>query len=613
MDNRQKKRFRIDLSIRQAIALAVVTGLLIAAFAIGLGFDTSSRVDHLVEHIDDYTRTTASKRDLLSRIESDLGYGGVIHNFKNYVLRGSARYIDRFRDKAGKVLQAIADYRRLGASAEELEPLASIETVVRKYMAQGEVIQRMVDQGASIGDIDKVVKIDDKPAIDGIERLQSLLKAERDAYQLDQAAELRALQRVAALEAIAAPAALLSLTALMVMALLRIRRVIGGEPKTVERITRRVAEGDLSIGEEFRDRRTEGILDSTLRSVASVSNVVHRTREIADTVDGSVDNIREKVDELRTRFGRQKDNIQNTAETMAQMTAITRKNAASADLANRLSTEATQSSLQGSEVVKQAIDAMGEINAASEKIADIITVIDEIAFQTNLLALNAAVEAARAGEHGKGFAVVAAEVRHLAQRSATAAKEIEGLIEDSTRKVDDGTVLVNAAGDALKEIFDSVEKVSAVVAEMASSNKRQADSIDEVNSAVERIEAVRASNEQQVLDIAADCDLLDRRAAELMETIGFFRIGDDAPLPAATGQLPAAAVVYPDLPEATEPWPSPEPFAEPPPAMAEMPQTVAGDGGWDGRERRSASRPWSGKTATPATTDLSDGQDWDNF
>ena len=601
------------LSIRQTIILAIATGMLIAGFSVVLGMDTSSRVDRLVADIEQYTATTARKRDLLGKLESSMGYGGAIHNFKNYVLRGKEKYLSRFREKSAAVIDAIEAYRSLGVSPQERDALAAIESVVRKYRAQGDIIQRLSNEGKTSDQIDKVVKIDDSPALGGISTLTSLLVEARNGYQTRLADNLGTLQKMALGEAIAAPAALTFLTVLMVVALLRIRHVIGGEPQTVELITRRVAEGELDIADEFRDRQTEGILDSTLRSVASVSNVVHRAREIADIVDRSVDGIKDKVNELKERFVKQQGNIQKTAQTMIQMTEITHKNAASADLANKLAHEATQTSVRGSDVVKEAIDAMGEINGASEKIADIITVIDEIAFQTNLLALNAAVEAARAGEHGKGFAVVATEVRNLAQRSATAAKEIEGLIEDSTRKVNDGAVLVNAAGDALKEIFESIEKVSEVVAEMASSNQQQASGIEQVNTAIGRIETVRGANERQVLEIAEECRLLDRQADELISTIGFFRTGTELP------PLERIALSERDAGIDVETWDSPDPFPEiddAVPTAAPQPATAAvkspAGGSWDGVERRSANRPWSGQS--PATSrGISDSQDWDSF
>ena len=603
-----------NFSIKQTVVLAVATGLVVAILSIVVGLDTNARVNHLIGHIDEYTHTTAAKRDLLGELESNLGYGGAIHTFKNAVLRGKTKYIERFREKSNSALAAIAAYRKQQVTEEEAAHLAAIEAVVRKYMVQGQTVQRLIEAGKTPDEIDAAVKVNDQPALAAISALGETLIADRNTYQQELAKDLDALRQMAFIEALASPIALLLLTVLMVIALFHIRRVIGGEPQTVEQITRRVAEGELSIADEFQGKNTSGILDSTLRSVASTATVVHRTRDIATTVDTSVDGIMEKVEELRERFVNQQGNIKNTAKTMWQMTEITHKNAASADLANQLSTEATQSSLQGSEVVKQAIDAMDQINTASERIADIITVIDEIAFQTNLLALNAAVEAARAGDHGKGFAVVAAEVRNLAQRSATAAKEIEGLIEDSTSKVNDGTVLVNAAGEALKEIYDSVEKVNEVVAQMASSNKQQATGIDEVNAAVGRIEKVRAANEKQVLQIAADCDLLDRQAAELMKTIGFFRTGETSMLgQTLASSTPAGSDFQQEIGAAA--WESPEPFADldEPPYEATKTQADTSNNSWNGKERRSATRPWNHRVSAAPSSQTSDSHDWDSF
>ncbi len=601
-----------NFSIKQTVALVVGTGLLIAIFSIAIGLNMSEQVEHVVGELDTL-QSTALRQDLLGELESNLGYGGAIHDFKNYVLRGQKKYIERFREKSMAVLSAIETLRKQSITPEEVGHLAAIEGVLRNYMGHGEKIQQLIEVGKMPDEIDTIVKVDDKPALDAIAALQKRHADERDARQSELSEHLISLQQVAFVAAVASPAALLLLTGVMVIALFRIRRVIGGEPQVVEQVTRRVAEGELSIADEFRDQQTSGILDSTLKSVASTANVVHRTRDIATTVDASVDGILKKVDDLRTRFVSQQGNIKNTARTMWQMTEITHKNAASAERANQLASEATQSSLQGSEVVKRAICAMDQINSASERIADIITVIDEIAFQTNLLALNAAVEAARAGDHGKGFAVVAAEVRNLAQRSATAAKEIEGLIADSTSKVDDGTVLVNAAGEALKEIFDSVEKVNEVVAEMALSNKQQASGIDDVNNAISQIEQVRAANEKQVLDIASECELLDGRAAELMQTIGFFRTGESTLMNQNSESSQAISAklqdeMSPEVWESSEPFPNlEEPHYEP-----ANHQKGASNNNWNGKERRSATRPWKDQSAAD-NAGRSDNQGWDSF
>ncbi|HFD87543.1 MAG TPA: hypothetical protein ENJ35_07700, partial [Gammaproteobacteria bacterium] len=586
------------LSIKQTSIILVIFGLIISSVVISIGINTSAHVDDLVSDVSRYTETTAIKRDLLSQMESALGYGGAIHRFKNYVLRGSEKYIRGFEKKANTALTAIENYRELGITQEESTNLDAIQAVIRKYLAQGEVIERMTNEGNTPKQIDAVVKISDKPALDAFSALRQKLIAARKAYKDDLAAELGTLQKITALESFATPVALFMLTGLMLLALLKTRKVIGGEPQEVERLSRRVAEGDLRVADDYSQHQPEGILGSTLTSVETVSNVVNQTKDIADLVSHSVGEISFRVRELRERFKKQQSNIQSTANTMKQMTAITHKNAESAVLANGLSEEANKSSVRGSEVVRKAIDAMDEINTSSQHISDIITVIDEIAFQTNLLALNAAVEAARAGDHGKGFAVVASEVRNLAQRSAEAAKQIEGLIEDSTRKVNDGTVLVNAAGDALKDIFHSVEKVSDVVSEMASSNKQQSSGIDEVNASIGNIEAVRATNERQVGDIDDDCALLDRQANELLATIAFFKTNGHS----ESNQHPPS-LQDPDeaLQSFGEDWSIPAVSQEyEPETQWEAENAERGD--WDGAERRSGSRPWSDRSVAANTS-----------
>ncbi|MBI5854522.1 MAG: hypothetical protein HZB35_04685, partial [Nitrospirae bacterium] len=173
-----------------------------------------------------------------------------------------------------------------------------------------------------------------------------------------------------------------------------------------------------------------------------------------------------------------------------------------------------------------AVGAMAEINKSSKKIADIIGVIDEIAFQTNLLALNAAVEAARAGEHGRGFAVVAAEVRNLAQRSATAAKEIKGLINESVQRVTDGSALVNQTGQTLEEIVGSVKRVSDIVSEMAAASQEQATGIDQVNKAVMQMNDTTQQNAALVEESASAAESLQQQSAELLQVVEFFKVSD---------------------------------------------------------------------------------------
>ena len=216
--------------------------------------------------------------------------------------------------------------------------------------------------------------------------------------------------------------------------------------------------------------------------------------------------------------------LEETAASLEEITATVRQNADNAEQANQLARSSRQSAEEGGAVVTKAIEAMGEIDQSSRKIADIITTIDEIAFQTNLLALNAAVEAARAGEQGRGFAVVAGEVRCLAQRSATAAREIKGLIEDSVEKVRNGSELVNKSGDTLDTIVTSVKRVTDIVAEIAAASREQTTGIEQINRAVTQLDQVTQTSAAQTEEMNATAVNLSEQSDQLQEVVASFNL-----------------------------------------------------------------------------------------
>jgi len=313
-----------------------------------------------------------------------------------------------------------------------------------------------------------------------------------------------------------------------------VQEVIGAA--TEGDLTGRVAAGSKTG--EIR-QMSEGV--NTL--LESVSEIVTSVKGAADEVLRGAEEISQGNLNLSQRTEQQSSSLEETASSMEEMTSTVKQNADNAGQANQLATAARDQAEKGGAVVGMAVTAMGKINDASRKIADIIGVIDEIAFQTNLLALNAAVEAARAGEQGRGFAVVATEVRSLAGRSATAAKEIKELIQDSVRKVEDGSTLVTQSGQTLEQIVTSVKKVSDIIAEIAAASREQSAGIEQVNQAVMQMDEMTQQNAALVEQATAASQSMAEQARALTGLMHKYNSGGSSGNPVQTVQSRAVAPV----------------------------------------------------------------------
>lgn len=267
-----------------------------------------------------------------------------------------------------------------------------------------------------------------------------------------------------------------------------------------------------------------------------MTEVISSIRVGANEVSSASEQVAQGNANLSQRTQEQASSLEEVASSMEEMTGTVSQNADNAQQANQLAISAREQADAGGVVVGRAMAAMSEINESSKKIADIIGVIDEIAFQTNLLALNAAVEAARAGEQGRGFAVVASEVRNLAGRSATAAKEIKALIKDSVTKTQDGTKLVDESGHALSEIVQAVKKVSDIVAEIAAASREQSEGINQVNKALLQMDDMTQQNAALVEQASAAAEAIDAQSQELEHQVQFFKIMQVENKPRSLGQ-----------------------------------------------------------------------------
>ena len=287
----------------------------------------------------------------------------------------------------------------------------------------------------------------------------------------------------------------------------------------------RIASGDLSEREEVTRNDEIGQLQKAISSITlGLANVIWNVKNGTDMIATASNEIATGNQDLSSRTEEQASSLEETASSMEELTSTVRQNADNARQANQLTVSATEVASKGGVVVEEVVKTMHDIHESSKRIADIINVIDGIAFQTNILALNAAVEAARAGEQGRGFAVVATEVRNLAQRSATAAQEIKDLINDSVGKVEAGNQLVEQAGVTMREIVESVKRVSDIMMEIAEASREQTDGIEQVNQAITQMDQVTQQNAALVEESAAAAESMRNQTVELLKQVDLFKL-----------------------------------------------------------------------------------------
>ncbi|MDO8756083.1 MAG: methyl-accepting chemotaxis protein [Polaromonas sp.] len=508
----------MKLSLKLPLAFALALGLL---FAGGLfGITRLNQAVHTYEH-DVLRHVDANKK--AANIAGD--FATAIQEWKNVLLRGKdPKDLDKYWAAHLKEMKSVADgIRALNTVLEDGPAKATAQKLVSAMDGAAQGYQQAFGEykasGMDFAAGDKAARGKDRDAVALLTELRQILSAEE----------------VKASDIASANAKRDSTLAYGVMLLVTVAGLVGSyvisqqmvRPlKAAVEVANKVAHGDLTHAIDTRGQDEIGDLLGSLQAMqTNLVKLVTQVRQGSESVANASREIAEGNHDLSARTEQQASALEETASSMEELGATVNRSADSARQANQLALNASTIAIKGGDVVGQVVETMKGINESSRKIADIISVIDGIAFQTNILALNAAVEAARAGEQGRGFAVVASEVRSLAGRSAEAAKEIKTLINASVERVGHGTTLVDLAGTTMREVVSSIRQVSDMVGEISAAGSEQSIGVTQVGEAVNQIDQATQQNAALVEEMAAAASGLKAQADGLVAVVSVFNIG----------------------------------------------------------------------------------------
>ena len=511
-----RERVHVKISLRLPLTIAVIIGLLLATSGFGSLMMYRSLQTFEVKVLD----AVSHERQVAAMLST---FKTQVQEWKNVLLRGAdEKQLDRFWTSFVKNEQEIAKQgRQLLAELPEGEAKTLLERFLKEHATLGEGYRRGLEAYKSSGFSHTV---GDK-AVSGIDRASAKLLVDIEVL-IAKEAETMAEQAQKQGEQAMMISAILSVIICAISAglALSLTRAVVRPIQLAVTTTKEISQGNLSVDipAQGRDELAE-LLRAMSQMRDNLAQMVIRVRQGSESVSTASAEIAQGNQDLSARTESQASALEETAASMEELGSTVKQNADNARQANQLAQNASTVAVQGGEVVAQVVDTMKGINDASKKIADIISVIDGIAFQTNILALNAAVEAARAGEQGRGFAVVASEVRSLAGRSAEAAREIKQLITDSVGRVAQGTALVDQAGATMNEVVASIRRVTDIMGEISAASSEQSQGVAQVGVAVAQLDQTTQQNAALVEQMAAAADSLSSQARELVRAVSVFR------------------------------------------------------------------------------------------
>ncbi|HVL43895.1 MAG TPA: methyl-accepting chemotaxis protein, partial [Acidovorax sp.] len=510
---------QFKISTRLALAFGVMVLLLVALGGVSLGRSASQRAE-LTDVVGARIPVTKALGTLADGVNAQATQYRNLVIFSNEAILKASQ--DRIIEARSAVSEAYKELERLIVSDKGKEVLGRMQQQRAEFLKVGDQYLALIKQGQK----DEAVKMLEEQLRPVQLAYQAVIREQVGFQaQLTVASGQRAEAQADALQRDVVIAGAVAIGIAIFMAISIIRSITRPLAQAVEAADR-VASGDLSGQIVVRSEDETGHLLSALqRMQQSLVNTVSAVRQNAEGVASASAQIASGNNDLSARTEQQASALEETAASMEELGSTVRQNADNARAANQLAVSASTVAVQGGDVVAEVVETMKGINASSTKIADIISVIDGIAFQTNILALNAAVEAARAGEQGRGFAVVAGEVRSLAGRSAEAAKEIKTLITASVERVEQGTVLVDKAGATMTEVVSAIRRVTDIMGEISAASSEQSAGVGQVGEAVTQMDQATQQNAALVEEMAAAASALNAQAGELVNAVAVFKLG----------------------------------------------------------------------------------------
>ena len=521
-----------SLSVKKQLSFAFGGLAIVVAAVSALGIRALSQAD---ERFATFLREPAAREELAVDLRIAANHRAIA--VRNMVLAKTPADRDREKvealaghDDVHKQLAALKEAVAHASDTDERDRalVAEIERVETAYAPVAEAIVKLADEDKRDEAIDKI-NTDCRPLLSqllGAAKAYIKFNREQEVEDAKVASDLSAKQRLTMI--LAGLAALVAAGLLSSLITRRLVAALGAEPGDLGRAAARVADGDLGPLQGAHAAPQGSVLASMAAMQRQLLGLIGQVRTSAEGIATASAQIAQGNMDLSSRTEEQASALEQTAASMEQLGSTVRQNADNARSANGLALDASGVAVKGGDVVNEVVDTMKGINESSKRIADIISVIDGIAFQTNILALNAAVEAARAGEQGRGFAVVAGEVRLLAQRSAEAAKEIKSLINASVERVEQGSALVDRAGVTMSEVVDSIRRVTDIMGEISMASAEQSSGVAQVGEAVTQMDRATQQNAALVEESAAAAESMRQQASQLLQAVSVFKVAHAA-------------------------------------------------------------------------------------